>query len=1642
MIIFITSVVLFCTLNLNAQVFFPGPSVDLPAGSGPYQVIAADFNGDSMEDLAVTSYLGNKVSVWLGNGDGSLSDRMDYSAGTSPRSITAGDFNADNMVDIVVTNFSSNTVSILLGNGDGTFLANVDYSTGTGPSFVTTGDFNEDNKIDLVVTNYNSTSVSVLIGNGDGTFLSKVDYLTGAGPSSVSTGDFNGDSKIDLVVANYWYGNTVSVLLGNGDGTFLSKVDYGTGSFPISVTVEDFNGDNKVDLAVATYSSMTISVLLGNGDGTFLSKVDYPIGVNARSITSGDFNGDSKIDLAVATCNTYFYLSTASVFIGNGDGTFSSKVEYASGRGPYSVATGDFNGDNNLDLALANYSSSTASLLIGNGDGTFLSRVDYAIGQTRLPVTTGDFNGDNKVDVVVAFPTKALIGVLLGNGDGTFLPEVDYATGVYPYSVHAADFNGDNKMDIAVPNYYDNTISILLGNGDGTFLDKVDYSTGTNPTSVTAADFNSDDVLDIAVANSSSATVSVLRGNGDGTFMSKDDYATGARPFSVVAGDFNGDYKSDLALANNTSGTISVLIGNGNGTFLPKVDYSASYGPNSVRIGDFNADNKLDLVTSNSSYYQGSISIFLGNGNGTFQSKVDYASGLEHTASGVADFNGDNIPDLATPNFHANIISVLIANGDGTFAHKVSYGTEIYPYDLAIADFNGDFKPDIAVTTYNGVLSILFNQSPSNQPPTDISLSNSNVNENSPVGAVIGILSATSSNPGATFTFSEVDDPDNKLSVVGNELRVDGELNFESATSHSITIRVTDSDNLTYDEQFVIIINNVNEAPTEIMLSNSLVNENVSLGTVIGTLTATDPDDGSTFTFNELNDPDNKFSVVGNELRVDGVLDFEIKASHSITILVSDNGGLSYEKQFTITVNDVNEAPTDIMLSNSSVNENTWMGAVIGTLSATDPDAGATFIFSEVNDPDNKFSVVGNELRVDGTLDFENAVSHSVTIRVTDSDNQTYDEQFVIAVNDLNEAPTDIVLSNSSVNENVPLGTVIGTLSATDPDAGSTFTFSEVNDPDNKFAVVANELRVDGALDFETKANHNLTVRVSDNGGLTYDKLFTITVNDVNEAPTDITIDNTSIAENSPVGTPVGTFSTVDPEGGSFTYSLVAGTGDTDNSSFVFEGAQLKTNAIFDYETKNSFSIRVRSENGGELFVDKAFTINVTNVNEAPTDIVLSNSSVNENAPTGTVIGTLTAADPDAGATLTFSEVNDLDSKFAVAVNELRVDGALDFETKASHSVTIRVSDNGGLSYDKQFTITVNDINETPPEITISAPMDPLVVNNSVNASAILSGGSFGNISTAIWNWGDEESNNGTINGASVTGTHTYTAAGVYTVKLTITDNNGNSAVGTFEYVVIYDPSAGFVTGGGWIISPPGAFSANPELTGKATFGFVSKYQKGKTVPTGNTEFQFKLANLSFSSTAYEWLVISGAKAQYKGTGTINNGGSYGFMLTAIDGQINGGGGTDKFRIKIWDKSQNDLIVYDNKMGAADDSDPTTVLGGGSIVIHKSLAKEQGDDALPTVFALQQCYPNPFNPSTTIEFSLPEDVSNVTLSIYNAVGEEIAVLLNEAKNIGYYSTEFDGSNLTSGVYFYRIKASSASGSGQIFVETKKMILLK
>jgi uncharacterized repeat protein (TIGR03803 family) len=266
------------------------------------------------------------------------------------------------------------------------------------------------------------------------------------------------------------------------------------------------------------------------------------------------------------------------------------------------------------------------------------------------------------------------------------------------------------------------------------------------------------------------------------------------------------------------------------------------------------------------------------------------------------------------------------------------------------------------------------------------------------------------------------------------------------------------------------------------------------------------------------------------------------------------------------------------------------------------------------------------------------------------------------------------------------------------------------------------------------------------------------------------------------------------------------------------------------------------------------------------------------------------------------------------------------------------VLDNTSTPKITELSGTVFGMFNTTPQIgTLSGPTAPLALGMAATISvpfAVL-GDWRAARSTFIWDDGSQTTVT-PFSSSLASATKTYAAAGVYTVTVRVVDEEGSSVEARFEYAVVYDPNGGFVTGGGWIQSPAGAYAADLALSGKANFGFVSKYQKGATLPTGETEFQLHFATFNFKSTSYQWLVVPGAKAQYKGSGTINGSGDYGFLLTATDGQINGGGGADKFRIKIWNKSTG-ATVYDNVPSATDDLDTVSpqAISGGSIVVKK-----------------------------------------------------------------------------------------------------------
>ncbi len=325
------------------------------------------------------------------------------------------------------------------------------YGAGTNTRDITSGDFDGDGHPDIAITNTFNHSYSIFKGSSAGTFSNTLNSGAIAyQPSPITSADFNNDSKIDLAYADL--NSTVYLKYGTGVGTFTGSTGYGTGSYPLELINADFNNDGKPDLVSSNQNNTPgdITLALCSPTGTFGTATNFTVGAWAYALTAGDFNNDGNKDIAVTkgTSTT----GSVTVLFGNGLGSFGTPVNYVTGFGPRSVKAADFNGDGNLDLAVANYDANTISILQGSSAGTFATAVNYNVIPNPTSLVCADIDGDTKIDLVVTNSNN--VSVLKGSGTGTFSAGVNFSMpGLNALKLIAGDFNNDTKIDLAVTQY-------------------------------------------------------------------------------------------------------------------------------------------------------------------------------------------------------------------------------------------------------------------------------------------------------------------------------------------------------------------------------------------------------------------------------------------------------------------------------------------------------------------------------------------------------------------------------------------------------------------------------------------------------------------------------------------------------------------------------------------------------------------------------------------------------------------------------------------------------------------------------------------------------------------------------------------------------------------------------------------------------------------------------------------------------------------------------------------------------------------------------------------------------------------------------------------------------------------------------------
>jgi PKD repeat protein len=668
----------------------------------------------------------------------------------------------------------------------------------------------------------------------------------------------------------------------------------------------------------------------------------------------------------------------------------------------------------------------------------------------------------------------------------------------------------------------------------------------------------------------------------------------------------------------------------------------------------------------------------------------------------------------------------------------------------------------------------------------------------------------------------------------------------------------------------------------------------------------------------------------------------DYEGEDSFTFLANDGTSDSNTATVTISVTSVNDAP--LAYDGSLTADEDALAA--DTLVASDVDSAE--LTYRLVDTANAHGFVKITDAATGAFNYVPDADYngpaSFTFQVNDGQHDSNTGTVFITVNPVNDAPIATAGAEQMTDEGETV--LFDGSGSVDVDTGDVLEY--VWDfGDGSTGVGRTPTHV-----FADDGTYTVTLTVTDSFGDSSTDSLTVTVHNLAPSPTIVSISDT-LQEGNVIAL---RGSATDP--GALDVVRLAWTVSRNNSSETYaRGPGSRFSFIPDDDGSYRILLSASDQDGDSTVVET--TVLVENSAPEMTNLALDRPVVGEN---GTV--TLSGQFTDRGTLDTHIVTVDWgDGSHSPAVVDVLtrtftathsyLDGGSVATTSNNYTISARVIDDNGGENTANTSILVNNL--APHNVSIDEGVLTYVfaLGTPMTFAGAFSDAGTLDTHTAVWTFSHVEGLNtvtemrtGSVTETNGSGTVQNSfafdddainqdGAGVYTVTLSVADDEMGATTSDARTFVVYDPSAGFVTGGGWIDSPPGAYYPDSPLAGRATFGFVSKYKKGANVPTGQTEFQFKIANLNFHSSSYEWLVVAGARAQYKGVGTINGQGSYGFMLTAIDGQVNGGGNADKFRIKIWDKNNGDAIVYDNQLGASDDSTPSTALGGGQIVIHK-----------------------------------------------------------------------------------------------------------
>ena len=490
----------------------------LPAGTDrPEVLLAADFDGDGLTDLAVSGRSGR--AVFLQRSGGELEGPFVFeSARGLTRALAVGDLDRDGDADLVGVFGLGEPLAAFLNGGDGSLQTSLDLPGGGRPRHLSVADFDDDGDVDVAVSSISSRTVTIL-WNGDprgnavvSMARKRVIELPGP-PHSIQAGDIDNDGAMDVVVIDG--GNRVFLLKNDGFGNLLDpRMEDGTllavngGPF-WSLTVGEFDGDGALDLAIVDGSRFHqdfqnfAHVLLNGGDATFAGRTSYPVGEQTSHATTADLDGDGLDEILTTAARE----NALRILPNLGDGTFGEANSIRVGSTPFSSVAEDLDGDGDNDIVVANWISGELTVLFNDGAGQFPETAIYPV---VAPVFSGtiDVDSDGDLDLVVASNRDL---VLFENDDmGMFTEGSKTRLVNAPRSLTVAEMDGDGRPDVVTSSETGHAVAIVLNAGGGRLIPALEISVGVEPRFAAVTDLDGDGDLDVVSANHGTFDVTVL----------------------------------------------------------------------------------------------------------------------------------------------------------------------------------------------------------------------------------------------------------------------------------------------------------------------------------------------------------------------------------------------------------------------------------------------------------------------------------------------------------------------------------------------------------------------------------------------------------------------------------------------------------------------------------------------------------------------------------------------------------------------------------------------------------------------------------------------------------------------------------------------------------------------------------------------------------------------------------------------------------------------------------------------------------------------------------------------------------------------------------------------------------------------------